>query len=99
MTKSTNETFGGPVRDNIALQRFEMDVDGAIAFANYRLGSGIIIITHTETPRTLRGQGVASQLIDGALKLIQAKDQKVVAGCSFVADYLAKHPEWRKLEV
>lgn len=86
------------VRDNPALQRFEMDVGGATAFANYRLAGGAVIITHTETPRALRGQGVASQLVEGALHLIQAKGEKVVAGCSFVVDYLHKHPEWQGLE-
>jgi len=26
-----------------------------------------VIITHTETPRALRGRGVASELVEGAL--------------------------------
>jgi hypothetical protein len=38
------------VRDNKAQNRFELDVEGAIAFANYRLAPGAVIITHTETP-------------------------------------------------
>ena len=39
-----------PVRDNKSLRRFELDVDGGVAFANYRLAPGTIILTHTETP-------------------------------------------------
>ena len=39
------------VRDNKTLSRFEMDVEGAVAFANYRLTPQAVIITHTETPR------------------------------------------------
>jgi uncharacterized protein len=31
--------------------------------------------------------------VEGALALIRADGRKVVAGCSFVADYLRKHPE------
>ena len=81
------------VRDNKAQYRFELDVEGAIAFANYRLTPSAVIITHTETPRSLRGRGIASELVKGALELIRADGLKVVAGCSFVADYLAKHPE------
>ena len=81
------------VRDNKAQSRFELDVDGGVAFANYRLAPGAVIITHTETPRTLRGHGIASQLVAGALDLIRAEGRKVIAGCSFVADYLSKHPE------
>lgn len=85
------------VRDNKALGRFELDVDGCIAFANYRLTPEAVIITHTETPLALRGRGVASDLVKGALELIRADGLKVVAGCSFVAVYLRRHPEYRDL--
>jgi uncharacterized protein len=81
------------VRDNKAQRRFELDVGGAVAFANYRLTPSAVIITHTETPPALRGRGVASQLVEGALGLIRSDGRKVIAGCSFVADYLGKHPE------
>ena|ERR1700726_885747 len=85
------------VRDNKAQSRFELDVEGAVAFANYRLTPSAVIITHTETPRALRGRGIASELVEGALELIRSDGHKVVAGCSFVADYLRKHPEYADL--
>jgi uncharacterized protein len=85
------------VRDNKARQRFELDVEGQVAFANYRPTREAIIITHTETPRALRGRGIASELVKGALELIRADGHKVIAGCSFVVDYLGKHPEYRDL--
>jgi predicted GNAT family acetyltransferase len=86
------------VRDNKALSRFELDVEGAMAFANYRLAPSTVIITHTETPRALRGRGIASELVKGALELIRADGLKVVAGCGFVVNYLGKHPEFADLE-
>lgn len=82
-----------PVRDNKSLSRFELDVEGAVAFADYRLAPGTVIITHTETPCALRGRGIASQLVQGALERIRDDGLKVVAGCSFVVDYLRKHPQ------
>jgi predicted GNAT family acetyltransferase len=85
------------VRDNKAQGRFELDVEGGVAFANYRVTPSTVIITHTETPRALRGRGVASQLVWGALELIGADGLKVVAGCGFVVDYLRKHPEFADL--
>ncbi|MBN9040006.1 MAG: N-acetyltransferase [Rhizobiales bacterium 62-47] len=93
MTSPTNS-----VRDNAALNRFELEIDGGVAFANYRRTATADIITHTETPRSLRGRGIASQLVKGALDLIRADGRKVVAGCSFVVDYLQKHPEQADLE-
>jgi predicted GNAT family acetyltransferase len=85
------------VRDNKSQRRFELDVEGTVAFANYRLVPGTVIITHTETPPALRGRGIASELVRGALEMIRADGHKVVAGCGFVVDYLAKHPEFADL--
>ena len=81
------------VRDNKERHRFELDVEGGIAFANYRTTPAAIIITHTETPPALRGRGIASELVKGALDLIRADGAKVIAGCGFVVDYLRRHPE------
>jgi predicted GNAT family acetyltransferase len=85
------------VRDNKAQNRFELGVEDGIAFANYRRTPQAVIITHTETPRALRGRGIASELVQGALELIRADGHKVIAGCGFVVDYLNKHPEFADL--
>ncbi len=85
------------VRDNKAMSRFELDAGDGVAFANYRLTPSAVIITHTETPRALRGRGIASELVRGALELIRADGSKVIAGCGFVVDYLQKHPEFSDL--
>ncbi len=53
-----------------------------------------MVITHTETPRELRGRGIASQLVEGALALIHSDGRKVIGACGFVVDYLSKHPEY-----
>ncbi|MCX7320254.1 MAG: GNAT family N-acetyltransferase [Hyphomicrobiales bacterium] len=89
----TDTLAASAVRDNANAQRFELAVDGSMAFANYRLAGDRVIIIHTETPPALRGRGIASELVKGALDLIRADGRKVVAGCSFVVDYLDRHPE------
>jgi uncharacterized protein len=83
----------GVVRDNKTRSRFELDTEGGVAIANYRLTPQAVIITHTETPPALRGRGIASELVKGALQLIRADGHKVIAGCGFVVDYLRRHPE------
>lgn len=85
------------VHDNKTLHRFELQVGDAVAFANYRQTPQAVIITHTETPPSLRGRGIASELVQGALQLIRADGHKVIAGCGFVVDYLEKHPEFADL--
>ncbi len=89
-----NATSPGAIRNNTSLQRYELDVDGAIAFARYRLEPGVVIITHVETPQELRGQGIGSQVVEGVLNLVRAEKLKVRAGCSFARSYLADHPEF-----
>ena len=81
------------VRDNQALSRFEIDANGVTAFANYKLGDGVVAILHTETPVQARGQGIASKLVAGALDIIRARGLKVIPRCAFARDYVAKHPE------
>ncbi|MCS3449290.1 putative GNAT family acetyltransferase [Bradyrhizobium elkanii] len=85
------------VRDNRDQNRFELNTEGGLAFANYRRTPAAVIITHTETPRALRGRGIASELVKGALELIRADGRKVIAGCGFVVDYLDKHPKYADL--
>ena len=81
------------VYDNKALGRFELEAEGGVAFTKYRLAPGTVVITHTEVPRELRGRGIASTLVKGALTLIRTEGLKVAARCGFVAAYLDKHPE------
>ncbi|MBC7582661.1 N-acetyltransferase [Tardiphaga sp. vice352] len=87
------DALAANVRYDKARSRFELEIDGAVAFADYRLAGDRVVITHTETPPSLRGRGIASELVKGALVLIRADGFKVVAGCSFVVDYLEQHPE------
>ena len=80
------------LHDNPELSRFEMDDDGVLAVANYRLADNLITFTHTEVPPRARGHGLATRLIAGALETARARGLKVVAHCSFVRDFLAKRP-------
>jgi uncharacterized protein len=85
------------VRDVPARSRYELDAGGVTAVANYTMANGVMTLTHTETPLQARGQGIASQLIRGALEDIRARGLKVVPGCAFVRAYVIKHPEFRDL--
>lgn len=81
------------VVDNPERQRFELDVDGLVAFATYRRSPGVITITHAEVPDTLRGRGIGSALAKGALALVEQGGDKVVPRCPFIAAYMKRRPE------
>ncbi|MFO1117464.1 MAG: GNAT family N-acetyltransferase [Beijerinckiaceae bacterium] len=84
------------VVDNKAHNRFELEADGETAIAEYRIADGAIYFTHTETPYRLQGRGIASRLVRGAVEQARAQGLKVVPRCSYVADWLKKHPEFRE---
>ena len=85
------------VKNNEAAGRFEAPVDGQMAIAAYRRDGDRIIFTHTEVPDDLQGQGIGGQLIEAALEHARAAGLRVVPRCAFVADYIAKHPEFQSL--
>ena len=60
------------VRDNPERNRFELDVEGQVAFANYSQDGGVLNIVHTEVPRELNGKGYGSDLVRGTLDLIRS---------------------------
>jgi predicted GNAT family acetyltransferase len=85
------------IRDNARAHRFEMDLDGAVAYSNYRRSGDVLTILHTEVPEALNGRGIGSALARGILELARAQGLKVVALCPFVAGYIRKHPEYADL--
>ncbi|MGV3481089.1 MAG: GNAT family N-acetyltransferase [Sphingobium sp.] len=85
------------VRNNVEAGRYELMVDGELGIACYERREGAIVFTHTEVPGALKGKGVASRLIRGALADVRAQGLKVVPLCEFVSAYLDRHPEEQDL--
>ncbi|AOF97070.1 GCN5-related N-acetyl-transferase family protein [Sphingobium sp. RAC03] len=81
------------VRDNEGEGRYELEGEGGTAIATYDRRDGALVFTHTQVPKALEGQGIASRLIAGALADVREKGLKVVPLCGFVAGYLDRHPE------
>ena len=87
----------GEVRNNQAAHRYELEVEGQLALAAYRLRPGRITFTHTEVPDALEGRGIGSRLVKAALDDARAQGLKVVPACPFVKHYMDKHPETQDL--
>lgn len=85
------------VRDNAAASRFELEIEGHVAFAEYRLAGGTITFTHTVSPKELAGKGAGSALARGALDQVRARGLKVVAECPFIAGFIRKNGEYADL--
>ena len=52
---------------------------------------GIYNINHTFVDESLRGQGIASKLVEEAVKEIEGKGRKIQATCSYAKSWLERH--------
>ena len=85
------------VTDNIALNRFELEEQGQVAFADYRRHGDILVIPHVEAPPALRGTGTAGRLMEGLLALARQRGEKITPVCSYAVAYIRRHKEWQDL--
>jgi predicted GNAT family acetyltransferase len=85
------------VVDHPEKSRFELPVEDDVAVAYYNLEGGRMMLTHTEVPQHLSGQGIGSRLAQGVFESARARGQRVVARCPFMASYASRHPEYAKL--
>ena len=85
------------VRHNVAARRFEMEVAGRLAVADYEVDGERIVFTHTFVPPELRGRGVAEKLVRAALDWAHTGQRRVVPACSYVAAFIRRHPEFGPL--
>lgn len=81
---------------NTDTQRFEMEVEGHVAFIKYLQEGRSITLVHTEVPEELGGRGIGKLLVAKTLKLIKEEDLSMHALCPFVAAYVKRHPNWRE---
>ena len=86
-----------PIVMNEQTHRFEMTLDGETAFAEYSLLHDAIVLPHTVVPDAFAGMGVGSALAKAALGYAREHGLKVRPTCSFMAGYIAKHPEHHDL--
>jgi predicted GNAT family acetyltransferase len=84
-------------RDNPDRRRFELDVNGQVAFANYRRENSALLITHVEAPPPLRGTGTAGRLMQGVVDLARAEGLKIVPLCGYASAWIRRHKEYRDL--
>lgn len=85
------------VIDAPARKRFELDVEGTVAFVTYRMQDRTLVLLHTEVPSALSGKGIGSALAKGVLDEARRRGLKVEAQCEFMAAYIDRHPAYQDL--
>ena len=85
-------------RDNPDAQRYELVVDGLVkSYAGYERRGDVLVLPHTVTDPSARGQGLAGELVAQVLDLARANGWTVVPACWYVGQFIDEHPEYADL--
>jgi uncharacterized protein len=85
------------VTDQPQRSRYELAIEGEVAFIDYQRAGKLRVLTHAEVPAGLRGRGIAAELTAGALELVRAQGERVEARCPYVAQFIARNPQFQDL--
>lgn len=78
--------------DNQEANRFELKLDHALAFIEYKVGkSGEMYLVHTEVPNEYGGKGVGHKLVRESMDIIEKNDLRIIPLCPFVRSFLKDH--------
>ena len=77
--------------------RFEVNLDGELAYIDYRWYQNKLILLYVFVPPAYRGKGVSNVLIQHALDYAKNKDVKINIYCPYIAKYVRMHPEYQEL--
>jgi len=73
----------------------ENEMGELVAEITFPMINGVATINHTFVDDSLRGQGIASKLVQAAVDKIKADGNKLVATCSYALVWLERHPEYK----
>jgi len=83
---------------NPAEHRYEIHVDGILAGFTEAFEKGdVVTFPHTEVFEQFEGQGLASELVAGALDDIRVRGKLIVVTCPYVAKFIDRHPDYKDL--
>lgn len=86
-----------PLLKNEEKKRFELEVEGRIAFIDYKEKESKITLIHTEVPLELEGKGVGNAIVEKTLNYIEQNNYVLIPLCPFVFAYIKRHTEWKKI--
>jgi len=88
----TDEPTRTVTRDD-ANSRYLLTVDRReVGHVEYALDDGRVLFLHTEVAKDAGGSGLGSFLVREALADVRERALTVVPVCTFVAEYLRRHP-------
>jgi len=80
-------------RHNAAQSRYELDTEHGLAVASIASRANRAIFTHTECRLPTKARAIGARLVRAALTM-RANAASDRTGCSFVAAFVRRHPEY-----
>jgi predicted GNAT family acetyltransferase len=77
-----------------AERKYKLEVDGHVAFIEYEMKDGVLVILHTRVPPELGSRGIGTQLAEAALKDLRSRGEPIQIICPFVRSIVLKRPEY-----
>ena len=81
------------VIDNVEEHRFTLETEEGTAQLVYRVDGDRLVLTHTEVPESLGGQGIGGQLVTAAVERVRRTGEAIRPECPYARSWLAKHPD------
>jgi predicted GNAT family acetyltransferase len=78
-------------RHNPAKSRYELEVDGRIAFADYQRSGHRLVISYVEADPALRGAGAAGRLMRHVAQTARSEGMKIVPLCGYASTWLRRN--------
>lgn len=72
-------------------RRFITVLEGHEAYVDYVIRDGSLVVTHTFVPKSIKGRGVASELVREAYRYADLNGFRCKATCSYALAWLAQH--------
>ncbi|MCK5907061.1 MAG: N-acetyltransferase [Flavobacteriales bacterium] len=81
-------------RINKEKQRFELEVNGIVAYLTYVEVDGVYQLPHTIVPKEIGGKGIGKKLVKQSLEYLLERNIVYLPICSFVIAFVANHKEY-----
>lgn len=87
------------VKHNPSTQEFYVETPEGKALLHYEREGEKLNFHYTFVPPELRGKGLAEQIVAAGFQYADQNKLKVIPSCPYVARFVMKNSEWKRLVV
>jgi predicted GNAT family acetyltransferase len=81
------------LHDDVARSRYELPVEGGIAYVDYHRADGLVRLLYAKVPDHLAGRGIGAVLARAAFERVRAEGLKAQPVCSYLVAWARRHPD------